>query len=240
MLVTLWLKNEFAHALVDYGRCPGAIHDGAGEVFHVTNFTFSKILVLMLRFTLDVLDLVETENVADTGTNLDFGIVGEEAIASTMFADEVLKSGSHFGLAAHRVDNILGAFFANVELDHSTTCMAKDAIIVGRSVTEEGVGGNVLIPTVDVVGRKTRAEVLPEWKTSRSTGKLSGMLYGGLDAIKRHPTEVGTEKFQIGLADGDGAFLDDDFTTAFSEYQVDIVVEVTSILPSVRSTRIKI
>ena len=86
----MWLKNEFAHALVDYGRCPGAIHDGAGEVFNVTNFTFSKILVLMLRFTLDVLDLVETENVADTGTNLDFGIVGEEAIASTMFADEVL------------------------------------------------------------------------------------------------------------------------------------------------------
>jgi hypothetical protein len=66
------------------------IHDGAGEAFNITKFTFSKKLVLMLSLTLEVLDLVETENVADTGTNLDFGIVGEKAIGSTMFMDEVL------------------------------------------------------------------------------------------------------------------------------------------------------
>jgi hypothetical protein len=57
---------------------------------NITNFTFHKILVLMLSLTLEVLDLAETENVADTGTNLDFGIVGEKAIGNTMFTDEVL------------------------------------------------------------------------------------------------------------------------------------------------------
>jgi hypothetical protein len=72
------------------GRCPSTIHHGAGEAFNITNFAFSKILVLTLSLTLEVLDLVETENVADTSTNLDFGIVGEQAIGSTMFVDEVL------------------------------------------------------------------------------------------------------------------------------------------------------
>jgi hypothetical protein len=72
------------------GRCPGMIHDGAGEAFNITNFTFSKMLVLMLNLTLEVLDLVETESAVDTGTNFDFGIVGEKAIGSTMFTDEVL------------------------------------------------------------------------------------------------------------------------------------------------------
>jgi hypothetical protein len=49
---------------------------------------FSKILILTLSLTSEVLDLVEMEN---PGTNLDFGIVREEAIGSTMFTDEVLQ-----------------------------------------------------------------------------------------------------------------------------------------------------
>jgi hypothetical protein len=32
-------------------RCAGAVHDGAGEAFHITNFAFSKILILMLSLT---------------------------------------------------------------------------------------------------------------------------------------------------------------------------------------------
>ena len=47
--------------------------------------------MLILRFPLKSFDFVEAKNVAHTDTDLDFGIIGEEAIRSTMPTDEVFQ-----------------------------------------------------------------------------------------------------------------------------------------------------
>jgi hypothetical protein len=60
----------------------------------LTSISRSAKVFDVVRLTLEVLDLVETENVTYASTNLDFGIVGEERqLGSTVFTDEVLKLG---------------------------------------------------------------------------------------------------------------------------------------------------
>ena len=171
---------------------------------------------------------------------MDLGAIGEEGIGCSVDTNKVFESGRHVRLRLHGIHGSLGALLPNVELGHGGTTMAKDTIVMGRSATKECISGNVLVPVVYVVGGKARTEVFAKWKTSRSMGKLSSMLNGCFDAIERYPAKIRTEKFQIGLTDGERAFLDDNFTAAFSENQVDIVMEIAGVLPSGHSPRVKI
>jgi hypothetical protein len=52
-----------------------AIHDNTVEVLVITNLAFGKVLVLVFRFTLKILDLVEAKDIMDTFTSLDLGII---------------------------------------------------------------------------------------------------------------------------------------------------------------------
>jgi hypothetical protein len=76
-----------------------------------------------------------------------------------MVADQIFESLGHVRFEMHRVDNSLGTGIANIELSHSSPSMPKDAIIMSRSVTKEGVSCNTFIPAMDIVGRETGLEV---------------------------------------------------------------------------------
>ena len=107
-----------------------------------------------------------------------------------MATDKVLECSRHLGFMVHRIHHSFGAVFAHIELGHSTTAMAKDAIVESRGITEKGVGCNILTPAMDVAGRKARPKMLAKWETGGCPSKLGGGLDGLLDVISRDPTKV--------------------------------------------------
>jgi hypothetical protein len=71
-----------------------------------------------------------------------------------MFANVIFKSAWHVGFKVHRVDKGSTARLACIELGHSSTSMAKNAIIMGRGISEERISCNIFILMADA-GRKT-------------------------------------------------------------------------------------
>jgi hypothetical protein len=64
--------------------------------------------------------------------------------------------------------------------------MIKDAIIMGRCVQEDSVGGNIFIPSGDISGGPLGLVVFTEGVlVMGSTGKLSCYMDCLLDAIQR-------------------------------------------------------
>jgi hypothetical protein len=61
----------------------------------IPNFLFSKVLVLLVRLALEVLDGVETKDVEDAHSALSLGVVRKEAIRSPMATNEVFQGGRH-------------------------------------------------------------------------------------------------------------------------------------------------
>jgi hypothetical protein len=115
--------------------------------------------MLVMGFTLEVFDAIKVKDIKNTFTALSLGIIREEAVGCPMVADQILESLGHVGFEAHRVDNSLGTGFSNIELSHSSSSMTEAAIIMSRSVTEEGVSRHTFIPSINIVGRETGLEV---------------------------------------------------------------------------------
>jgi hypothetical protein len=137
------------------------VHDSVSESLCIPNLSFSKVLMLMMGFTLEVFDAIKTKDIKNTFTALSLGIIREEAVGCPMvLADQILESLGHVGFEAHRVDDSLGTGFSNIELSHSSSSMTEDAIIMSRSVTEEGVvSRHTFISSMNIVGRETGLEV---------------------------------------------------------------------------------
>jgi hypothetical protein len=90
--------------------------------------------MLVMGFTLEILDFVETKDVKDPFTDLDLGIVREETIGSTMLTDEVLKSVGHLRFRSHPIGHSFGTPLPSIDLSHSAPSMPKDTIIVSWGV----------------------------------------------------------------------------------------------------------
>jgi hypothetical protein len=148
--------------------------------------------MLMMRFTLEVFDAIETKDIKNKFPTLGLGIVREETVGCTMVSNEVFKSLGHVRFQTRGIDNGLGTGLANIELSHSSTTMAKNPIIMGWSVTEEGASCYTFIPSMDIVGRETGLEVFSHWEADRGTSILSCRRNGLLDAIHRHPSKEGS------------------------------------------------
>jgi hypothetical protein len=110
--------------------------------------------MLMVGFTLKVFNAIKAKDIKNVFTALGLGVVREEAVGGAMVADQIFESLGHVGFETNRLDNSLGTGFANIELSHNSPSMMEDAIIVSRSLTEEGVNCNTFIPVMDVVGRE--------------------------------------------------------------------------------------
>jgi hypothetical protein len=136
-------------------RSPGMIHDSIIETLGIRNLAFSKVLMLMIMgSTLETFDAIEVEDIKDTFPALGLGIVREKAFGCTTVADQIFKGLGHGRFKAHGEDNSLGTGLANIDLGHSSPTMNRDAIIMSRSDTEEGVSCNTFIPAMDIVGRE--------------------------------------------------------------------------------------
>jgi hypothetical protein len=60
------------------------------------NPAFSRVLMLVMRFTLEILYCIHTKDFLDSTANLCLGIVTEEGIGGTMKSDEIFLGACHF------------------------------------------------------------------------------------------------------------------------------------------------
>jgi hypothetical protein len=107
-----------------------------------------------MGFTLKVFDAIMAKDIKKRFTALCLGVAREEAVRHAMVADYIFESLGHVRFKRHRVEDSLGTGFANIDLNYSSPSMTKDAIIMSRSVTEEGVSCNTFIAAMDVIGRE--------------------------------------------------------------------------------------
>ena len=237
------------------GRGAGTIHDTAADAFDIPNLAFGKVLVLVLRFALEVLDLVKAKDVTNASADLDLCIVGEEAVGGTVFPDEVLKGSGHFSFAFHTVGNKFGTAFAHVDLSHSATSMTHDSVDMSRGVREEGIGSDIFIPSINVGSRPASVVVFAEGITRGSTGKLRSGKEGLLNAFEGQPSEIGTKEFEIGSSFGNGTLVDTVVqktgqsvivatglmvSAALIDDEIDIVIDVASVVAMVIDTWIPV
>ncbi len=79
----------------EFGRAANMIHGAGGEVLDILDVALNRVLVLIMRFRLGILDEVKAVNVLHGKAGFRLGIVTHQSLWSTMVVDEILKSVGH-------------------------------------------------------------------------------------------------------------------------------------------------
>jgi hypothetical protein len=126
-----------------------------------------------------------------------------------MFTDKIFQSIGHLRFAFHAMCNGLGASLSSIDLCHGASGMAKNAIVVSRSVGEECISCDFFVPSVHIGGRPSGTVVLAERIAICIPRKLCSGFDRFLDALDRQPTKVGTKGLKVSSSYGNGGALID-------------------------------
>ena len=126
--------------------------------------------------------------------SLSAGIITHQAGGGTV---QVFKGRGDIGLSGHEITSKEVGGNTTIELEHSSTTMARDTIIMGRDSTEDGISGVPLREVPDIGSREARFEVLVEGMMNGGMVELSCSIQGGLDAVNRHPGKVGAKQIKV-------------------------------------------
>ena len=119
--------------------------------------SLGRILVLMVGFTLKIINDIAAENVDNFLADFKIGSIADELVHCSAFPDDVFKGVNEFLVRLHTVDIAYHAFRS-----HKDLCRCRTIINRGR-VGVDGVGGDWFAATVDIESWEARFEVLPEW-----------------------------------------------------------------------------
>ena len=114
-----------------------------------------------------------------------------------MLADEVLQCHGHLGFRGHWISSEKMRLDTTIQLEHGAATMARNAIIMGRCISKNGVCGKPFMKTPNIGSRKAGFKVLAEGVVHCGTVILGGTCKGLLDAFGWHPTKVWTQSIQI-------------------------------------------
>ena len=87
------------------GGCTGTVHKSVTSFLDFLDLSFSKVLMLVVGFTTEVLDGVHTKDLFDSFTDLGFGVIAEECVGGTVRSDKIFQGVCHFMLGLHRKDS---------------------------------------------------------------------------------------------------------------------------------------
>jgi hypothetical protein len=135
----------------EFRRCIGTVHDTVDDLFKFLPATFSIILVLIMWFTLPILNDEGTEDVLYAVADFDRGGVADELVHGSPIADLIFKS----------VDELIRGMPHVVKRDHEgdTANEKLEACNTanGRNIATDSIRGDSLMATTDIAGRKRRA-----------------------------------------------------------------------------------
>ena len=146
----------------------GAVKDDVGGGFDRLDVSFSRVLVLLMGFTLPGTNVEGAKDVEDPFAGLRLGLVRDESVGSTTVMNDIFKGINKLLLSLHAI-NISGhGSGANKEL--SSRLPTKD----GWGIREDSVRGEVFIAAVDIECRMRRFVMFLEDLTVGHSGILSG------------------------------------------------------------------
>ena len=176
----------------------GGIHHKVCAVFDDLPHAFSEVLVLIVGFTLPVVDVKGAEYIEDALADFDAGAVTDEFVHGTAFADDILKGVDKlsFGLEGVNVsdkgmaaDEKLGSFDATG--------------VDGGGVGINRVGGNRFMATEDVAGGERGAVGIADVGAGENVAViLGGRSKGLLDTVFGAIEEARAEAIVGGAVDG--------------------------------------
>lgn len=175
-----------------FGGSAGAVHDDMGVAFDVLPLSFCIVLVLVLRFTLPVVDGKSTEDVQNTRADFDLCAITDELIHGATSANGFFKGVYKVTDVLHTVD------FDDVGVTSDEDLSMFDVTNSG-DVTRDGVSSDGFMATVDIECRKGGPVGITDVWTELGTSAaiLGGMLVGLADNVRIFPQEVFLECCEI-------------------------------------------
>jgi hypothetical protein len=114
-------------------RSSSPIQESIDGLLDLLNLALSiVVLVLVVRFTLEVGDAVHAQNLLNILSNQSLGIVTEESIRGTFLANKILKSVIHDMFRSHRIATREVAVLAALDLEHRSASMTNAVIVSGN------------------------------------------------------------------------------------------------------------
>jgi hypothetical protein len=178
-------------------RSSSSIQQSINSLPDILNPALSIVLVLVVSFTLEVRsDAIHAQNLLNLLSNLSLDIVTMESISGTFFANKMLKCVIHVMFQSHsRIAKSELSVLATVDLDHCSTSMTKNAIIVSGNIREESIRCNSFMQARNICDRKVTLEVMTQWQANRSTQPLCCILKG----LKVDPSKKGSHGLIVGV-----------------------------------------
>jgi hypothetical protein len=164
----------------------GGIHDAMHHFLHFLPLTLSIVLVLVMRFTLPILNDQGTKNVLDTVADFN---------RRTVVTDEFVHVSPVTNFILESVDECVGRMHI-VESREESTAVPNEELETGDAansdnVTADGIGSNGFMTLVNVTGGKRPTIGIAKGMTGigSTSCELSRVLVGGLDKRRRRPQE---------------------------------------------------
>ena len=162
-------------------RGAGAVHKDISPGLERVNTTFSRILVLLIGFTLPGADDKGTEEFLGLATSFHFGAISEEATHGSPFTNVVLEGTDKLLFGAHTVGISEEGGMASKDLGHGGT------VVDGRDRAKDSITTDVFIPTRNIVGRKGGTIHPLEDGVARNASILGSMIEGFLNNVLAKP-----------------------------------------------------
>ena len=131
------------------GRAANTIHDHIGNALDILDLLLYRVLMLIMGFSLQIIDQVQLENFFSQGGEFLTGVVTMQETHGTMVSDEFFRNVREIRLIAQRVDYSMFRINATEELYHCTPGMPTNTIITCRNIHEECISSVFFIESAD-------------------------------------------------------------------------------------------
>jgi hypothetical protein len=172
-------NNKHGSKKPKLGWSSSTVRDIVGHALDILDTALSSILVLIVGLRLPILHSIVKMNVLNGLKSLSLSIVTEQSIGGTIITDKIFIHLRDLSLKLHRIACKELALQSSKQLQHRSTPMSRDAIIVsGRvrevGVREVGIRTKPLIQTCNVSSREPRLQMLSERVCNSSTVSFLG------------------------------------------------------------------
>ena len=103
------------------GRCSDAVHDGVDQSLQLLNPAFSKVLMLIMRLTLPIINAVSSQDFLDLVTDFHLGSITDELSGSSPSPDLVFQSVDELPISLNGIDIGDKGLHANKNLGNGGT-----------------------------------------------------------------------------------------------------------------------
>ena len=173
-------------------QCISMVHDSVNQSLQLLDPAFSKVLMLIMRLALPIIDAVSAQDFLDLVTYLNLSTITYKLSWCTSCLYLVFQSVDELPVSFDGINISDKGFHANNNLSNGSTR------VNGWGIQVDSVSCNWLIPSVDIKSGKSGFVPLLEEGAHGKASILSGHGKGLLDHISWKPSKHGHECMVVG------------------------------------------